>query len=61
MEHELKFLEETKTDVVFQCIHCEQKIGFNKPGTGEPAALFDEGVWFPDPDFAKYLNPCIEG
>lgn len=58
--HEVIFLEETDTDVVFKCVRCEKLIGFNKPGVGEPSPTLKDGTWVPPKGFEIYMDPCQE-
>lgn len=60
MSHSLVFQEETATDVVFRCVHCNRIIGFNKPGVGEPAAELVDGQWAHPPNPDQWMELCDE-
>lgn len=52
-------VEEIGADVVFTCLTCGAKIGFNKPGIGEPAAIEGEpGQYTPPANFMDWMDPC---
>ena len=58
--HKLLFIHETENDAVFQCTICGQKIGFNKPGIGEPTAVKTDGGWAAPDGCEIYLEKCKE-
>lgn len=61
MAHALEFDHETATDVVFYCPKCQNVIGFNKQGIGEPCATGDAVTGFIPPDNPdQWMGPCNE-
>lgn len=58
--HELNgVVQESDPDVLFACTLCGARIGFNKPGIGEPHAVpVDGGGWLPHPDFNNWMDRC---
>lgn len=59
MAHDLQFLSETDTDVLFACSVCGAEIGFNKPGIGEPCPGPDgQGGWVPPDNPDQWMPTC---
>lgn len=56
--HNLVFVSEDKHEATFECQYCRSRIAFALPGSGEPAAHGKPGAWEPDPEFAKWMDPC---
>jgi hypothetical protein len=56
--HSLVLIGEDKHEATFECQYCRSRIAFALPGSGEPAAHGKPGAWEPDPEFAKWMDPC---
>jgi len=52
------FIGEDKHEATFECQYCRSRIAFALPGSGEPVAHGKPGAWEPDPEFAKWMDPC---
>lgn len=59
--HNLQLDHVNDIDVHFRCTQCDQVIGFNKPGIGEPCAIDNgDGTWAAPENADIWMSPCVE-
>ena len=57
--HNLIYIDETATDVNFQCSVCDAVIGFNKPGIGNPCPENLAGEWVAPANPEQWMGNCV--